>query len=121
MGLSPKSSSNVELNITGRLGAEILMDRSRHDLLEILDDRYQSGSTLVTSRLPVEHWHDSIGDPTLADAILDRLIHNAYRLTIDGESMRKKQRLTPIGPVGVTSFYPRRYAPPAPAEWPWTG
>uniref|UniRef100_UPI0013CFA49D ATP-binding protein n=2 Tax=Acidithiobacillus TaxID=119977 RepID=UPI0013CFA49D len=52
-------------------------------------------STLVTSQLPVEHWHDSIGDPTLADAILDRLIHNAYRLTIDGESMRKKQRLTP--------------------------
>lgn len=73
-------------------GLEILTDRSRHDLLEILDDRYQTGSTLVTSQLPVEHWHDSIGDPTLADAILDRLIHNAYRLTIDGESMRKKQR-----------------------------
>ncbi|MBU2732777.1 ATP-binding protein [Acidithiobacillus ferridurans] len=66
------------------------MPRNTH-----LDDRYQSGSTLVTSQLPVEHWHDSIGDPTLADAILDRLIHNAYRLTIDGESMRKKQRLTP--------------------------
>ena len=76
-------------------GLEILTDRSRYDLLEILDDRYQTGSTLVTSQLPVEHWHDSIGDPTLADAILDRLIHNAYRLTIDGESMRKKQRLTP--------------------------
>nr|RNF67141.1 hypothetical protein EC580_04295 [Acidithiobacillus sulfuriphilus] len=60
--------------------------------------RYQTGSTLVTSQLPVEHWHDSIGDPALADAILDRLIHNAYWLTIDGESMRKKQRLTPSAP-----------------------
>ncbi|MHB1632863.1 MAG: IS21-like element helper ATPase IstB [Acidithiobacillus sp.] len=87
--------AKIDVLVLDDWGLETLTDRSRHDLLEILDDRYQTGSTLVTSQLPVEHWHDSIGDPTLADAILDRLIHNAYRLTIDGESMRKKQRLTP--------------------------
>lgn len=67
-----------------------LTDRQRRDLLEILDDRYAVRSTLVTSQLPIEHWHQSLGDPTLADAILDRLIHNAYRINLKGESMRKK-------------------------------
>uniref|UniRef100_UPI0025C02407 ATP-binding protein n=1 Tax=Aquisalimonas sp. TaxID=1872621 RepID=UPI0025C02407 len=52
---------------------------------------HASRSTLVTSQLPVEHWHERIGDPTLADAILDRLVHNAYRITLSGESMRKRQ------------------------------
>ena len=75
--------AKIDVLVLDDWGLEILTDRSRHDLLEILDDRYQTGSTLVTSQLPVEHWHDSLGDPTLADAILDRLIHNAYRLTID--------------------------------------
>ena len=67
-----------------------LSDRQRRDLLEILDDRYGTRSTLVTSQLPVEHWHESIGDPTLADAILDRLVHNAHRIALKGKSMRKK-------------------------------
>jgi len=61
----------------------------RRDLLEVLDDRHNRRSTLITSQLPVEHWHKIIGDPTLADAILDRLVHNAYRITLKGESMRK--------------------------------
>jgi DNA replication protein DnaC len=66
-----------------------LNDDMRRDLLEILDDRHNRKSTLVTSQLPVEKWHDYIGEPTLADAILDRLIHNAYRLELKGDSMRK--------------------------------
>lgn len=67
------------------------------DLLEILEERHNLRSTLITSQLPVEAWHDYLGDPTVADAILDRLIHNAYRLTLKGESMRKKHsRIDPI-------------------------
>jgi len=62
----------------------------RRDLLEILDDRHGRASTIVTSQIPVEHWHDIIGDPTLGDAILDRLVHNAHRLQLSGESMRKQ-------------------------------
>lgn len=61
----------------------------RRDLLEILDDRHDARSTIVTSQLPIKHWHESINDNTLADAILDRLIHNAHRIELKGESMRK--------------------------------
>lgn len=61
----------------------------RRDLLEIIDDRTGSRSTLITSQLPVEHWHQWLDDPTLADAILDRVVHNAHRLTLRGESLRK--------------------------------
>jgi DNA replication protein DnaC len=63
----------------------------RRDLLEILDDRYDRRSTLITSQIPVEQWHAYLQDPTLADAVLDRLIHNSYRLTLKGESMRKQK------------------------------
>ena len=67
----------------------------RRDLLEILDDRHGRKSTIVTSQLPIKLWHEIINDSTLADAILDRLIHNAYRLELKGESMRKiKSNLT---------------------------
>jgi DNA replication protein DnaC len=66
-----------------------LTDRQRRDLLEILDDRYATRATVVTSQLPVEHWHEALGDPTLAEAILDRLVHNAYRIKLKGKSMRK--------------------------------
>ena len=62
----------------------------RHDLLEILEDRWETRSTLVTSQYPVDLWHERIGEPTLADAILDRLVHNAYTITLKGESMRKR-------------------------------
>ena len=60
----------------------------RHDLLEILEERYGRRSTVITSQLPVDRWHEIIGDPTYADAILDRLVHNAHRVELDGESMR---------------------------------
>jgi DNA replication protein DnaC len=64
----------------------------RADLLELLDDRVGTKSTIVTSQLPVDQWHAYLGDPTLADAILDRLIHSAHRITLRGESMRKKDK-----------------------------
>jgi len=66
-----------------------LTDANRRDLFEILEDRYDRKSTMVCAQLPQEHWHDAIGDPMLADAILDRLVHNAYRLDLKGESLRK--------------------------------
>ncbi|MEX5451688.1 IS21-like element helper ATPase IstB, partial [Stutzerimonas stutzeri] len=70
----------------------------RRDMLELLDDRYGQRSTLVTSQMPVDNWHELIGDPTLADAILDRLVHNAYRINLKGESMRKQtKKLTTPG------------------------
>jgi DNA replication protein DnaC len=74
-----------------------LQDAHRRDLLEILDDRYDTKSTLIATQLPVELWHEAIGDATLADAILDRLVHNAYRLEIKGESMRKARGLSQSG------------------------
>lgn len=65
------------------------------EMLEIIDDRYRRSSTLILSQLPVKEWHTSIGDPTLADAILDRIIHNAYRIHLKGESRRKLNAMNP--------------------------
>lgn len=64
----------------------------QRDFLEIVEDRYEVGSTVITSQLPVAHWHEVIDDPTLADAILDRVVHNAYKMELEGDSMRKKKR-----------------------------
>jgi DNA replication protein DnaC len=72
-------------------GLKKLIKEQSHDLLEIFEDRHRLRSVLITSQLPVDHWHEIIGNPTLADAILDRLIHNAYRINLMGESMRKKK------------------------------
>ncbi len=85
------SLARTPLLVLDDFGSGKLTDEHRRDLLEILEDRYGLHSTLVTSQFPVEQWHDLIGDPTLADAILDRLVHNAYKLTLKGESMRKRQ------------------------------
>lgn len=81
--------AKADLIILDDFGLMPLNDDTRRDLLEILDDRHNRKSTLVTSQLPVDKWHDYIGEPTLADAILDRLVHNTYRLNLQGESMRK--------------------------------
>jgi len=72
-------------------GVAMLTDSARRDLLEILDDRYNQRSTIITSQLEVDDWHESIGDPILADAILDRLVHNAHKLDLSGESIRKSK------------------------------
>ena len=71
-----------------------LSDWERRDLLEIVEDRHQSGATVITSQCPVGDWHPNIGDLTLADAICDRLMHNAYRIELRGDSMRRNQNQT---------------------------
>ncbi len=81
--------SKRDLLILDDWGLKPLQPAERHDLLEIMEDRHANRSTLVTSQLPVEKWHEYLGDPTLADAIMDRLVHNAYKLPLKGESMRK--------------------------------
>ena len=87
--------AKVNLLLLDDYGLTTLDADQRHDLLEILEDRHAIHSTLVTSQLPVEHWHETIGDATLADAIIDRLIHNAHHINLRGESMRKiKSSLT---------------------------
>lgn len=89
--------AKTDLLILDDWGLAKLNAEQRRDLLELLDDRHGHRSTIVTSQIPVDHWHDIIADPTLADAILDRLVHNAYRLHLKGESMRKRRaNLTPL-------------------------
>ncbi len=85
-----KTIARTQLLIIDDWGLAKLVKEQRHDLLEILEDRHNLQSTLVAGQLPVDHWHDVIGEPTLADAILDRLVHNAYRITLKGGSLRKK-------------------------------
>lgn len=70
-----------------------LNDMERRTLLEVVEDRYATGSTILTSQLPVDHWHKTIGDPTIADAILDRLVHNAHKIILKGDSMRKLKKI----------------------------
>ncbi len=81
--------AKVDILIIDDWGLEKLSQSQRNDLLEIMEDRHGSKSTIVTSQLPLTKWHASIGDATLADAILDRLLHNAHKLNLKGESMRK--------------------------------
>jgi DNA replication protein DnaC len=83
--------AKVDVLLLDDWGLAAHSDESRRDLLEIFDDRHASRSTIVTSQLPIEHWHEALGDPTLADAILDRLIHNAHRIELKGESLRRKK------------------------------
>jgi DNA replication protein DnaC len=79
----------ADLLILDDWGPDRLTANQRRDLMEIVEDRHGRGSTLITSQLPVDKWHEVIGEPTFADAILDRIVHNAYRLELDGPSMRK--------------------------------
>ncbi len=85
------SLAKTDVLILDDWGLSKLTAENRRDLLELLEDRYNQRSTLATSQLPLDKWHDLIGDPTLADAILDRLMHNAYKINLKGESMRKQQ------------------------------
>jgi len=86
--------AKTDLLILDDYGLSPFTKEQRYDFLEILEDRHGLRSTLVTSQLPIEHWHEQIGDPTTADAILDRLVHNAHSIKLKGGSMRKKTPLT---------------------------
>lgn len=81
--------AKADLLIIDDWGLETLTQSQRNDLLEIMEDRHGSKSTIVTSQLPMTKWHSCIGDATLADAILDRLLHSGHKLQLKGESMRK--------------------------------
>ena len=86
-----KQLARVELLVIDDLGLAPLADQTVRDLLEVLDDRYDRASTLITSQLPLDQWHAYLGDRTVADAILDRLVHNAHKIALKGDSMRKRQ------------------------------
>jgi DNA replication protein DnaC len=79
----------VDLLILDDWGPEPLTAEQRRDLLEIVEDRYNARSLIITSQVPVDHWYEIVGNPTLADAILDRVVHNAHRIDLKGESRRK--------------------------------
>ena len=84
-----RSITKTQLLILDDWGPDRLTAAQRRDLMEIVEERYGRGSTMITSQMPVSTWHDVIGEPTFADAILDRIVHNAYRLELEGQSMRK--------------------------------
>ena len=84
-----RALGGVQLLILDDWGLQPLDAAARHDLLEILEERYGRRSTILTSQIPVDKWHEIIGNPTYADAILDRLVHNAHRINLDGESLRR--------------------------------
>ena len=83
--------ARIDVLILDDWGMTPLDQAARHDLLEVIDDRSTSKSTLITSQLPIEHWHAWLNDPTVADAILDRLVHRSHRIALKGESLRRKQ------------------------------
>jgi len=87
-----KSLAKAELLILDDWGIAPLSPEQLRDLLEIIDERYQKTSTLITSQLPVANWHEALNDPTMADAILDRVLHNAYKIELKGEESMRKLR-----------------------------
>lgn len=96
-----KTLANFDLLIIDDWGLEPLTAATRNDLMEIMDDRHEQAATAILSQLPTDQWYQSIGDNTLADAILDRLMHNAHRINLKGESMRKKlNSLTQVEHLG---------------------
>lgn len=84
-----KKLTKSKVLILDDLGLAPMSPQERRDLLEVVEDRHGLASTVVAAQLPIEHWHENIRDPTIADALLDRLVHNAYKITLKGESMRK--------------------------------
>ena len=96
--------ARVQLLILDDWGTHGLTDQQRLDLLELFEERYQRRSSIITAQLPVSSWHDMIGEPTIADAILDRIVHNAHRIDLKGDSMRRQDQnrnLTPAENTGT--------------------
>ncbi len=98
--------ARVQLLVLDDWGTHGLTDRQRLDLLEICEERYHRRSTLITAQIPVTAWHDLIGEATIADAILDRVIHNAHRIGLKGDSMRKKKSTTDLTQPTTTENNP---------------
>lgn len=98
--------AKVELVVIDDFAIAPIGPRERTDLLELLDDRVGARSTLITSQLPIENWHEYIGDPTLADAILDRLVHSAHKIHLEGESMRKRAASNKTGKSAQPTLAP---------------
>jgi DNA replication protein DnaC len=93
--------AKIELLVLDDFGLAALADDTSRDLLEIIDDRCKSASTVIASQLPIDHWHQTISNSTIADAILDRLIHNSYKLNLKGDSLRKQNSLDTISDTTV--------------------
>ena len=93
-----RSLSRADVLILDDFGPEVLTAEQRRDLLEIVEDRYNARSLLITSQIPIKQWYDIIGNSTLADAILDRIVHNAYRIELSGETLRDRIDDTGDGP-----------------------
>ena len=106
-----KSLARIDVLVLDDWGLARLTPPQQRDLLELLDDRHTRKSTIVTSQLPIDHWDEAMADPTVADASLDRLMHNAHHISLKGESMRKQ--LSDLNHSGhlTTSFGQRRSAP----------
>jgi len=85
-----RALGGVKLLILDDWGLEPLNAQARHDLLEIVEERYGRGASLITTQVPIDRWHDVIGDPTYADAVLDRIVHNAHKIALSGDSLRRQ-------------------------------
>ena len=100
--------ARLDVLVLDDLGLQPLTPAQAADLLEVIEDRHGGRSTIVTSQLPVGHWHEALGEPTIADAILDRLVHNAYRIELRGDSLRRRDLAADgsdgaTGPAGATA------------------
>lgn len=102
-GKTLRQLARFDLLILDDFGLKPLSQSERHDLLEIIEDRHELHSTLLTSQLPISAWHSYLGEPTVADALLDRLLTNAHRLELKGESLRKTRKKSPAVDDGEAS------------------
>jgi DNA replication protein DnaC len=91
-GTMISSISKKDVLVIDDFGLSALNDEQRHDLLELVEERYERKSLIIASQLPIEKWHEVIGDPTIADAILDRIVHNAYKLSIKAKKSMRESR-----------------------------
>jgi DNA replication protein DnaC len=97
-----RTLSRADVLILDDFGPEVLTAEQLRDLLEIVEDRYNARSLLITSQIPIKQWYDIIGNSTLADAILDRIVHNAYRIELSGETLRHRISDTVDGTASST-------------------